>query len=85
MFCRISMHPEAEFHVLNLSPKRRKPKLYCNPRLPQLCASERPVTKEKYKGIMDLLPDMPAIHREYFRALKMSKTENFVIEADNNS
>lgn len=48
------MHPEAEFHVLNLSPKRGKPKLYCNPQLPQLYASERPVTKEKYKGIMDL-------------------------------
>ena len=34
---------------------------------------------------MDLLPDMPAIHREYFKPLKMSKTDNFVIEAENNS
>lgn len=34
---------------------------------------------------MDLLPDMPAIHREYFKALKTTKADNFVIEAENNS
>lgn len=61
-----------EFHVLDVSPSRGRPKLYCILQLSPLYASEWPMTKEeKHKDVMDLLLYIPPIHHEYFNRAQL--------------
>ena len=81
MFYKLSLD-DSKFHVLHLSPKRGRPKIYENIKLLQLYITIRP-SEEKRKDIMSLLPYLldimsllpyiPAVFQEHFKNLKYSK------------
>ena len=69
LFYKTSMEKDSQFKTLNLSPKRGRPSNFGKIVLSSLYEKTRPVTKEKYKDMMDLLPYVPLIHHEYFKNL----------------
>ncbi|CAK9804799.1 hypothetical protein ANTQUA_LOCUS4242 [Anthophora quadrimaculata] len=52
MFYKTSLD-DSKFHVLDLSPKRGRPKIYGNIKLLLLYTTTRPVTEEKHKDIIE--------------------------------
>ena len=67
MFYKTSLDDNSEFKILDLSPKIGRPRIYENIDLPPLYTTIRPITKEKHKDMMDLLPYIPPIfHKHYF-------------------
>ena len=60
MFYKTSLD-DSKFHVLHLSAKRGRPKIYENINLLQLYTTIRPVSEEKHKDIMSLLPYIPPV------------------------
>ena len=69
MFYKTSLD-DSKFHVLDLSPKRGRPKIYGNITLFPLYPTVRLVTEEKHKDIMCLLPYIPPVFQEHFKNLK---------------
>ena len=71
MFYKTSLDDNSEFKILDLSPKIGRPRIYENIDLPPLYSTIRPITMEKYKDIMDLLPYIPPIFHKHFTSLNM--------------
>ena len=65
------------FHVLDLSHKRGRPKIYGNINLYPLYTSTRPITEEKRKDIMSLLQNILAVFWIILRILK-TRNDNFL-------
>jgi len=59
--------------VLDLSPKRGRPRIYENIDLLPLYTSIIPITEEKRKDMMDLIPYIPPIFHEHFISLNTEK------------
>ena len=68
---------DTEFHVLDLSFIKDRPKIYENIHLVPLYTIIRVITEEKYKNIKDLLLYIPPIYQKYFKSLK---TQNPISE-----
>lgn len=68
MFYKTSME-QAEFKILDLSPKIGRPANFGNIKLPSLHKNRRNITSEKYMDMMALLPYIPPIHHAYFTNL----------------
>lgn len=66
MFYKTSLDDNSEFKVLDLSPKRGRPRIYENIDLLPLYTTIRPITEEKRKDMMDLLPYIPPIFHKHF-------------------
>lgn len=73
MFYKTSLDDNSEFKVLDLSPKRGRPRIFENIDLLPLYTSIRPITEEKRKDMMDLLPYIPPIFHKHFISLNTNK------------
>uniref|UniRef100_A0A1B0BZH4 Uncharacterized protein n=1 Tax=Glossina palpalis gambiensis TaxID=67801 RepID=A0A1B0BZH4_9MUSC len=73
MFYKTSLDDNSEFKVLDLSPKRGRPGIFENIDLLLLYTSIRPITEEKCKDMMDLLPHIPPIFHKHFISLNTNK------------
>lgn len=73
MFYKTSLDDNSEFKVLDLSPIRRRPRIYENIDLLPLYTTIRPITEEKRKDMMDLLPYIPPIFHKHFISLNTEK------------
>ena len=61
---------DTDFKTLDLSPTvRRRPPKFKRIALKSLYINARPITHEKYKDMMQLLPYIPPVHHKYFKTL----------------
>ena len=61
---------DMEFKTLDLSPTvRGRPPKFERIVLKSLYTNVRPITHEKYKDMMQLLPYIPPVHYKYFKTL----------------
>ena len=59
---------DTEFKTLDLSPTvRGRPPKFERIALKSLYINARPITHEKYKDMMQLLPHIPPLHHKYFK------------------
>ena len=66
---RFDWDDNTEFNVLDLAPKRARPRTYEKIVLPPLYTSIRPTWEEKRRDMVDLLPYIPPIFHNYFISL----------------
>ena len=69
LFYKTSLDYNTEFKVLDLAPKRGRPRTYEKIFLPPIYTSIRPTKEEKRRDMMDLLPYIPPIFHNYFISL----------------
>ena len=65
---------DTECKTLDLSPTvRGRPPKFERTALKFLYINARPITHEKYKDMMQLLPYIPPVHHKYFKTLPHNK------------
>ena len=69
------MDKNAEFNILDLLPRRVRPKKFGNIVLPFLYKSIS-ITSLKYRQMMDLLRYKPSDHHNYFKSLSHTEIVN---------
>lgn len=73
---KTTMDENAEFKILDLLPRRGRPKKFGNIVLPSLYKSIRSITSLKYRHMMDLLRYIPPEHHNYFKSLPHTENVN---------
>lgn len=69
IFYKTSMNENENFKVLNLSPRRGRPRRFENIVLAPLYKNIRQVTTAKFKDMIDLLRYIPPEHHDFFKSL----------------
>lgn len=69
IFYKTSMNENENFKVLNLLPRRGRPKRFENIVLAPLYKNIRQVTTAKFKDMIDLLRYIPPEHHDFFKSL----------------
>ena len=69
IFYKTSMNENENFKVLNLLPRRGRPRKFENIVLTPLYKNIRQITTAKFKDIIDLLRYIPPEHHDFFKSL----------------
>ena len=73
---KTTMDENAKFKILDLLPRRGRPKIFGNIVLSSSYKSIRSITSLKYRYIIDLLRYIPPKHHNYFKSLPHTENVN---------